>query len=268
MICERPQKEKRAVMGRLEGKVAIVTGSARGFGKAMALNFAKEGADIVVSDLLASEMEQTAAGVRSLGRKAIAVKTDVTKKDQVRRMVSSALEAFGKVDILVNNAGIQRHRDLLEMSEEDWDAVLAVNLKGPFLNIQAIAPHMIERKYGKIINIASVAGLGTSNMEMANYASSKAGLIQLTKVAARRLGPHGVNVNCIAPGFVVTDITFVNRTEEEVKRIIEYRTRNAVLGKAGKPEDIANLALFLASDESSFITGQVILCDGGRVDRW
>lgn len=255
-------------MGRLDGKVAIVTGSARGFGKAMTLRFAKEGADVVVSDILVEEMEKTAADVRNLGRKAIAIKTDVTKKDDVCRMISSALDAFKKVDILVNNAGIQRHRDLLQMTEEDWDAVLAVNLKGPFLNIQAVAPHMMEKKYGKIINIASVAGLGTANTEMANYASSKAGLIQLTKVAARRLGPYGINVNCIAPGFVVTDITFVGRTEEEVRKIIEYRTKNAVLGRAGASEDIANLALFLASDESSFITGQVIPSDGGRVDRW
>ncbi len=255
-------------MGRLDGKVALVTGSARGFGKAMVLRFAKEGADIVVNDLSVEQMEATVAEIRSLGRKAIAIKADVSRKDDVQRMASVALDTFKKIDILVNNAGTFRHRDLLEMTEEEWDAVLDVDLKGPFLNIQALAPHMIERGYGKIINISSIAGLGSSNAEMANYASAKAGLIQLTKVAARRLGPHGINVNCIAPGFVVTDFTFLNRTQEEVEAITEYRTRHALLGRAGTPEDIANLALFLASDESSFITGQTILCDGGRVDRW
>ena len=255
-------------MGRLEDKVALVTGAARGFGKAMALRFAAEGADIVVNDLREKEMNAVVAEIEALGRRAIAVKADVSRKDEVQRMASTALGAFSRVDVLINNAGTYRHGDMLTMAEEDWDEVLRVDLKGPFMTIQALGSQMLERGYGKIINIASIAGLGSSNAEMANYASAKAGLAQLTKVAARRLSPHGINVNCIAPGFVATDFTFLNRTPEEVEAITEYRTRNALLKRAGAPEDIANLALFLASDESSFITGQVILCDGGRVDRW
>ena len=255
-------------MQRLTDKTALITGSARGFGKAMAIRFAEEGANIIINDLREEEMKATAEEIQDLGREVITIKADVSKKNAVEELISRSLSSCNKIDILVNNAGTFRHKDFLEMTEDDWDIVLNVDLKGPFLVSQAIARHMMERKYGKIINIASVAGLGSANTEMANYASAKAGLIQLTKVIARRLGPYGINVNCIAPGFVVTDFTFMNRTAEEVKTITEYRTRNAILGKAGTTADIANLALFLASDESSFITGQTILCDGGRVDRW
>ena len=258
----------RNILKRLINKTALITGSARGFGKAMAIRFAEEGANVIINDLREEEMQDTAKEIQDLGRKVITIKADVSKKKDVHELISRSLSSFNKIDILVNNAGTFRHKDFLEMTEEDWDIVLNVDLKGPFLVSQTIAKHMIERKYGKIINIASVAGLGSSNAEMANYASAKAGLIQLTKVIARRLGPYGINVNCIAPGFVITDFTFMNRTDEEVKTITEYRTRNAILGKAGTTADIANLALFLASDESSFITGQTILCDGGRIDRW
>jgi len=247
-------------MGKLAQKVAVITGGARGIGKQIALTFASEGADIVIGDII--EMEAAAQGIKDLGRAVITVKTDVTHKEAVRNLIDSAIDNFNKVDILVNNAGIVRHAPLLEMAEEEWNAVIDVNLKGVFLCTQAVAKHMVERQYGKIINIASIAGLNAVYVS-ANYCVSKAGVIQLTKVCARELGPYGINVNAIAPGVVITDMTYT-RTPAEAERFIEERRNWAVLGRIGTTQDMANLALFLASDQSSFITGQVIAADGGR----
>ncbi len=253
-------------MGRLEGKVAIVTGSARGIGREIALCYAKEGAAIVVNDVLTKEMEATAEEIRGLGKKAIAVKADVSQKKEVQSLFEKTLEEYERIDILVNNAGIARHAPFLEITEEIWDRVLAVNLKGPFLCSQAVAPHMMRQKYGKIINISSSAGIGSSNYGMAEYAPAKAGLIMLTKVCATELGPYGINVNAIAPGAIVTDITYSVRRGEELEKWIELRKSQAVLRRLGTTQDMANLALFLASDESSFISGQVIASNGGRTD--
>jgi len=247
-------------MGKLAQKVAVITGGARGIGKQIALTFASEGADIVIGDII--EMEAAAQDIKDLGREVITVKTDVTHKEAVRNLIDSAIDNFNKVDILVNNAGIVRHAPLLEMTEEEWNAVIDVNLKGVFLCTQAVAKHMVERQYGKIINIASIAGLNAVYVS-ANYCVSKAGVIQLTKVCARELGPYGINVNAIAPGVVITDMTYI-RTPAEAERFIEERRNLAVLGRIGTAQDMANLALFLASDQSSFITGQVIAADGGR----
>lgn len=247
-------------MGKLAQKVAVITGGARGIGKQIALTFASEGADIVIGDII--EMEAAAQDIKDLGRAVITVKTDVTHKEAVRNLIDSAIDKFNKVDILVNNAGIVRHAPLLEMAEEEWNAVIDVNLKGVFLCTQAVAKHMVERQYGKIINIASIAGLNAVYVS-ANYCVSKAGVIQLTKVCARELGPYGINVNAIAPGVVITDMTYT-RTPAEAERFIEERRNLAVLGRIGTAQDMANLALFLASDQSSFITGQVIAADGGR----
>lgn len=247
-------------MGKLAQKVAVITGGARGIGKQIALTFASEGADIVIGDII--EMEAAAQDIKDLGREVITVKTDVTHKEAVRNLIDSAIDNFNKVDILVNNAGIVRHAPLLEMTEEEWNAVIDVNLKGVFLCTQAVAKHMVERQYGKIINIASIAGLNAVYVS-ANYCVSKAGVIQLTKVCARELGPYGINVNAIAPGVVITDMTYT-RTPAEAERFIEERRNLAVLGRIGTAQDMANLALFLASDQSSFITGQVIAADGGR----
>ncbi len=248
-------------MRKLAQKVAVVTGGARGIGKQIALTFAREGADLVIGDII--EMETVAQDIKSLGREVITVKTDVAHKGEVRNLIDTAIDNFKKVDILVNNAGITRRAPLLELTEDDWNAVIDVNLKGAFLCIQAAAEHMIKRKYGKIINIASVAGLNAVYVT-ANYCVSKAGLIQLTKVGARELGPYGINVNAIAPGVVLTDIVYYQRTQLEVERYVEGRGKWAVLGRVGTVEDIANVTLFLASDESSFISGQVIAADGGR----
>ena len=252
---------------KLIDKVAIVTGSARGIGKAIAMSFAAEGAAVVVTDIVIEQAQQVVDEIKNQGGTAIAFKADVTNKADVHNLVKSTLENFKAIHIWVNNAGITRHGPLLEMPEEDWDVVLDVDLKSVFICTQAVLGHMMEQRYGKIINISSVAGTGTASMNMANYGAAKAGVIQLTKVTARVAGPYGINVNSIAPGVVVTELTYVRRTKEEVERFIEERKQQAALGRVGRPEDIANLALFLASDDSNFITGQVILCDGGLHDR-
>ncbi|MFC1907468.1 SDR family NAD(P)-dependent oxidoreductase [Chloroflexota bacterium] len=254
-------------MRKLDKKVAVITGSARGIGKQIALTFASEGANIVVSDVRTEEMEATAKEIKDLGRKVINVKADVSKKEEVKKLIDTTIDNFNKVDILVNNAGITRQASLLEMTEDEWDDVLDVNLKGVFLCTQAAAKYMIEKKYGKIISIASVDGLGGTKLRAANYAASKAGVIQLTKSYARELGTYGININAIAPGLVVTDFISTGRTPKQVEQLLEERRKLALLGRLGFPQDIANVALFLASDDSSYITGQVIVSDGGRPDR-
>ena len=252
----------------LGGKVVIVTGSARGIGEAIAKKFAHEGASVVVTDVLTEQACRVVDEIRNRGGTAVAIRADVANRADVQNLVKETVANFKAVHILVNNAGITRHAPLLEMTEEDWDTVLDVDLKGVFNCTQAVLGHMMEQRYGKIINISSGMGAGSSNEGMANYASAKAGVIQLTKVTAREAGPYGINVNCIAPGSILTDIlyTVIRGGKEEVEKRREMRRRQAVLGRLGKPEDIANLASFLASDDSSFITGQVIRCDGGRTD--
>ncbi|MFB3883845.1 MAG: SDR family NAD(P)-dependent oxidoreductase [Thermodesulfobacteriota bacterium] len=248
-------------MVRLKEKVAVITGGARGIGKQIALTFASEGADIVIGDVI--EMDSTAQEIMKLGRKVITVKTDVTKKADVANLVETTIKNFKKVDILVNDAGITRPGKLLEITEENWDAVFNVNLKGVFLCTQAAARHMVEEKYGKIVSIASMAGLRGFTPNQAIYGPSKAGVVQFTRICAVQLGPYGINVNAIAPGVIKTDILSTGRSPEEVQKIIERGKGQAALRRIGTTQDIANVALFLASDESSFITGQVISADGG-----
>ena len=252
---------------KLDGKIAIVTGAGRGIGKAIAMLLAREGATVVVDDIVPETMQRTADEIKSQGGTALAFKADVRNKAEVQNLMRTTIEDFKEIHILVNNAGITQHAPLIEMTEEDWDAVLDTDLKGVFNCIQAVSSYMMQQHYGKIINIASVVGTGTFNAGMANYAAAKAGVIQLTKVAARELGPYGINVNAVAPGVIITDITYSRRGQEEVERYIEDKKKVSVLGRVGQLEDIANLVLFLASDESSFITGQVICADGGRTDR-
>ncbi|MFC2067364.1 SDR family NAD(P)-dependent oxidoreductase [Chloroflexota bacterium] len=253
-------------MRRLEGKVAVITGAARGLGKQMALQFAGEGADIVIDDIREEEMEVTAQEIKKSGQKMIVVMADISTKEGAKKLIDSAIDNFKRVDILVNNAGVPSRGSLLETTSDEWDEAHNVDLRGVFLCTQAVAQYMIEQKYGKIINISSVHGMGTASGPLV-YSAAKAGVIQLTKTCARELGPYGINVNCIAPGRVVTEMTYINRTPEDVERSIESRKKASVLHRVGTPEDIANLAVFLASGESSFISAQTIACDGGRMDK-
>lgn len=259
---------------RLRDKVAIVTGSGSGLGKAMVQRFTEEGASVVVADINQDAIDTVVRELTDAGRKAMGYKVDVTDREQLRDLMAATAARFGRIDILVNNAGVVRPRPFREMKDEDWDIVLAVDLKGVFYCIQAAADYMIKQQYGKIVNMSSVAGTGASPFGGGgspagniNYASAKAGVILLTKTMARELGPHNINVNCIAPGFVVTPMTYTTRTQAEVEKHIESRKKSNVLQQVGKPEDTANAALFLVSDEASFISGQLLCVDGGRIDR-
>lgn len=254
-------------MGKLDKKVAVITGSARGMGKQMALTFAKEGASIVLGDVLTAEMEAVAKEIKGLGQKMIAVKTDISKKGDVQKLFDTAIYSFKRIDILVNNAAILRRASVLEMTEEQWDDVVNVNLKGTFLCTQAAAKYMVGQQYGKIINISSIAGIGSPDTNRSSYSASKAAIIQLTKSCAAELGGYNINVNAIAPGAVITDLTYVGRTPEELNQFLVERKKLAFLGRLGNPQDIANVALFLASDDSSYMTGAVIVADGGQHDR-
>ncbi len=208
-------------------------------------------------------MEILAKDIQKLGRKIKTVVADVSKKDEVERMGDIAVQTFGKIDILVNNAGITRLAPFLEITEQDWDDVLSIDLKGTFLTSQAVARHMVSRKYGKIINISSAAGLGPLEGTQANYGASKAGVNNLTKTMAIALGEYGINVNAVAPGVIVTELGLTRRTPEEYKLFIEKRSKQAALNRVGNVRDVANVVLFLASNDSAFITGQVMSADGG-----
>ena len=252
---------------RLKDRIALVTGSSRGIGRAIALTFAREGANVVVNYIKrADKAAEVVQEIEGMGRRAISIQADISKRGEVDAMVEKALEEYGRIDILVNNAGIPSRVDLLDVTQEDWNLVMDTNLKGAFNCTQAVARHMVERKSGKIVNISSLTGLGNTGRKDTGYAISKGGVIALTKESAFELGQYGINVNSIAPGVVITDITYDGRTEEEARLLIETNKQASMLGKVGAPQDIANVALFLASDESSFITGQVIVADGGRIN--
>lgn len=253
-------------MGKLDSKVALVTGAARGIGREIALTLAREGADIVANALHAPNLETLVAEVESLGRKAKAVTADVSKRADVERMVDTAITTFGKIDILVCNAGITRFAPFLEMTEEDWDAVIDVDLKGTFLCGQAVAKHMVPRRYGKIVNVSSLSGLGARNHKMANYAASKAGVNNLSRVMALSLGEYGINVNVVAPGVIKTEMGTARRTPAEYAAYLDLYKQQTALQRFGEAKDIANVVLFLASDDSSFMTGQVLVSDGGVKD--
>ncbi len=255
---------------RLADKVAVVTGSGQGIGKAMVVRLAGEGASVVVTGMTPEKIQGVVDEIRGKGGTAIGVKADVTDRSEVRHLMETAVGEYGHIDILVNNAVARRRRaSFFDMTDEDWDVVLATGVKGVFNGIQAVARHMMDRRYGKIINISSSAGMGSSippNECNANYAAAKAAVNQLTKTFARELGPYGINVNSLAPGSIETADSFTKRSKEDAEKHAAYREKLAVLGRRGTTDDIANAAVFLASDESSFITGQVILADGGCTD--
>ncbi len=245
------------------GRVAVVTGSRRGIGKAMALAFAGAGADIAASDIVIEDgqLEAVAKQAKEMGRQSITVRADVTSKADIENLVLKTIAAFGHIDIWVNNAGVPNVVPILEQTEEQWDKVIDTHLKGCYLCSQAIAKKIIERKAGVIINIASTAGLGGSPSSAA-YASAKAGIISLTRAFATALGPYGIRVNAIAPGFVRTDMVSNLWTNDDWLKDMESRVP---LGRIAEPADIANVGLLLASELASYVTGQVIVADGGSL---
>jgi len=244
---------------KLQNKVALITGGARGIGREIALLFAKNGSDIALLDVNADALEATRKEIESLGRSCLVAVVDVTKGPEVDSFIQKILDKFKKIDILVNNAGITRDGLLVRMSEADWDAVLGVNLKGAFNCTRAVSKIMMKQRDGRIVNMASIIGI-MGNAGQANYAASKGGLIALTKTVAKELASRNVRANAIAPGFIQTEMTA--KLTEEVK---SEMLKHIPLGKLGLPADVANLALFLASDDSAYITGQVVQVDGGMV---
>ena len=246
-------------MGLFDGKVAVVTGAARGIGQAIARKLAQEGADVAICDLQVEWLAETEGIVQGLGRKALKLAVDVGDSDAVNACIAEVVKVFGKVDIMVNNAGITKDTLLVRMSDEDWDAVLRVNLKGTFLFSRAVAKHMMKQRSGAIINIASISGvIGTAGQ--ANYAASKAGVIALTKSTANELAARGVRANAIAPGFISSKMT--DALSEDVRN--QYLSR-IPLGRFGTVDDIANAVTFLASEQSSYLTGQTLHVNGGMV---
>lgn len=245
----------------LSGKVALITGSARGIGKAIALELANHGAKIVINDILPkNEIDKTLEEIRKSSDQAIGIRADITIFEEVESMVKEIINKFGKIDILVNNAGIIRDSLLIRMKEEDWDAVININLKGTFNCSKTVAKYMMRQKSGgKIVNISSVIGL-VGNIGQANYAASKAGIIGLTKSIAKELALRNINVNAIAPGFIETDMT--KRLSEKVRKDLQQQIP---LKRLGTVKDIAKVVYFLVSDNANYITGQVINVDGGMV---
>ena len=246
-------------MPSLENKVALVTGAARGIGQAIALRLAADGAELALCDVKAEWLDETLSKVRALGRRAEAFAVDVSDSDSVQAGVDAVLAAFSRIDILVNNAGITRDTLLLRMSEQDWDAVLDINLKGAFLVTKAVAKPMMKQRSGAIVNIASVVGL-TGNPGQANYTASKAGLIALTKTVAKELGSRNIRANAVAPGFIHTAMT-----DKLPPAVRDAMLKIVPLGRPGEPEDVANAVAFLAGPDAAYVSGQVLTVCGGMV---
>lgn len=243
----------------LKGKVAIVTGGARGIGKAIALTLAGEGARIAICDVNADNLKMAQDEIEKKGQDVLVGVVDVTKAQETESFVQKTLDKFKKIDILINNAGVTRDSLLVRMSEADWDLVLNVNLKGAFNFTKAVSKVMIRERDGRIVNIASIIGI-MGNAGQVNYAASKGGLIAFTKSVAKELASRNIRANAIAPGFIQTDMTA--KLSDEVKSEMQ---KHIPMGKFGSAEDVANLALFLVSDDSAYITGQVVQVDGGMV---
>lgn len=244
---------------KLSGKVSLITGAAQGIGKAIALTLAENGSDIAICDVNSSLLNKTAEELKTKGKKVLTFKVDVSRNGEIQQMVKSIMEKFGKIDIIVNNAAIHPVRYTIEgIPEEEWEKVLNVNLKGVFLVCKAVIGGMKKRRFGKIVNIASGAGKTGGTVAGSHYSASKAGVICFTKSLAKELGPYGINVNAIAPGRVQTEM--IKTVSEEENRIFLEQTP---LGRLGSPEDIAKATLFLVSDDSNFITGEILDVNGG-----
>jgi 3-oxoacyl-[acyl-carrier protein] reductase len=245
-------------MKLLEGKTALITGAARGIGKAIAMKFASEGANIAFTDLVIDETgEATEHEIASLGVKCKGYASNAANFEETHKVVDQIMQDFGRIDILINNAGITKDGLMMRMSEQQWDAVINVNLKSAFNFVHAVTPVMMRQKSGSIVNMSSVVGV-SGNAGQANYAASKAGMIGLAKSVAKELGSRGIRANAIAPGFIITEMT--GQLSEEVRN--EW-AKQIPLRRGGTPEDVANAALFLASDLSSYVSGQVINVCGG-----
>lgn len=242
-----------------KGKNVIVTGGIKGIGKSIALNFAKEGADIIIFDMIEEGKEELKGLAENYGVKFEYFKVDVSNYSEVEKVVDLLIEKYQKIDFLINNAGITKDNLLISMQENDWDKVISVNLKGTFNCSKNVVKYMIKKRYGSIVNISSVIGI-MGNKGQSNYAASKAGIIGFTKSLAKEVGLRNIRVNAIAPGFIETDMTKVLPQE-----VINEYSRLIPMGRMGKPDDVANLSLFLCSERSSYITGQVIHCDGGML---
>lgn len=244
-------------MKLLEGKVALVTGAGRGIGKAIALRYAQEGANVAFTDLAINEaVEETVKELEALGVKAKAYASNAALFEETHEVVKQVVDDFGRIDVLVNNAGITKDGLMMRMSEAQWDAVINVNLKSAFNFIHAVVPVMAKQRSGSIINMSSVVGV-SGNAGQCNYSASKAGMIGLAKSIAKEMGPRGIRANCIAPGFIITEMT--NQLSQEIK---DQWAAQIPLRRGGTPEDVANVALFLASDLSSYVSGQTIHCCG------
>jgi len=243
---------------KLRGRAALVTGGGRGIGRATCLALAREGVDVAVCDIDLASAESVAKEVEALGRKAVAIRADVSQKADVTAMVARVTDAFGKIDILVNNAGIIRDAMLHKMTEDAFDQVIAVHLKGAWLCCQAVMEGMREQRFGKIINLSSMSGK-VGNIGQTNYSAAKAGIVGLTKAVAKELARYSINVNAIQPGFIDTEMTRSIPEEIRLAKIAEIP-----LKRVGRPEDIANVVVFLASEDSSFMTGVVLEVNGGR----
>jgi 3-oxoacyl-[acyl-carrier protein] reductase len=246
---------------KLSGKTAIVTGARRGMGRATALALAREGANVVVSDISQEDCQKVVDEIEKLGRKGLAFKCDVSSSGDVEDMVKRTVAEFGRVDILVNNAGILTFKPFLELTDEDWDKTLSVNLKGQFLCARAAAKVMAKNKWGRIINIASISsgGCGIAFPLIAHYTASKGGVVALTEALALELTSQGINVNAICPGAIDTDMSKGVKEGGQLAQVLARIPK----GRLGQPEEIASLAVFLASEESDYISGAAIVIDGG-----
>lgn len=241
---------------RLDGKTALITGAGKGIGAAVARRFAAEGAGLILCDMNEDHVRDIEEEMRGMGARAVGFTVDVTDRPAIDHMVNEALGQFGTIDILVNNAGIVRDAMVYKMTEAQWDLVMNVNMKGSFNMVQAVIGIMREKNYGKIINVSSAGRFG--NVGQSNYSASKEGLVGFTRALARESGPKGINVNAVAPGTIMTDL--YTAIPENIRNMMKLITP---MGRAGTAEEVANVILFLASDEASYITGQTIHCDGG-----
>ncbi|MBB4823963.1 3-oxoacyl-[acyl-carrier protein] reductase [Sporosarcina luteola] len=247
-------------MGKFDGKTAIITGASRGIGREIALRLAKDGANVVVNySGSKGKAEEVVAEIQSFGGQAFSVQANVADADSVKMMMDEAMKQYGSIDYLVNNAGITRDNLLMRMKEDEWDDVMAINLKGVFLCTKAVTRQMMKQRSGRIVNVASIVGV-SGNPGQANYVAAKAGVIGLTKTTAKELASRNITVNAVAPGFITTDMT--DALPEDVK---SQMLSTIPLGKLGDPQDVANVVAFLLSDEAAYVTGQTIHVDGGMV---